>query len=74
MSTTETARRPAPSGRPTEAIPAVPQAPMRRSILAAARAGASPAPTSPFAGWRGQARTEEMPAAPSCTERLAVRR
>lgn len=43
----------------TEVLPAVPA---RRSILAAARAGSSAAQAGPFAGWRDQAQTEELPA------------
>lgn len=50
-----------PNGCLTEIIPAVPA---RRSILAAARAGsqAGQPERSPFADWRGQAQTEELPA------------
>lgn len=77
-------------GCPTEIIPiAAPAAapvPARRSILRAATAPAAQPERGPFANWRGQAQTEELPAAPSPafpdvqvpgptrTERLAVRR
>ena len=49
----------------TEVIPTVAPVPTRRSILreAGAPAPASPSP-SPFADWRGQAQTEELPAFP----------
>lgn len=47
--------------RPTATYPtSYPGIPARRSIRAAAQAGA--AQVSPFAGWRGQAQTEELPA------------
>ena len=54
---------------PTETLPAaVASVPVRRSILRPAR----PAPQddgAPFAGWRGQARTEELAAVPAPSRR-----
>lgn len=62
--------------RPTEIIPTVTPAPTRRSILRAVsaqpeRPAAVPAQPerSPFADWRGQAQTEEMPAVPPSPRR-----
>lgn len=49
---------------PTEVIPTVP---VRRPIP-------RPSERGPFAGWRGQAQTGELPAARTYTERPAVRR
>ena len=75
MSTTETDRPVTPSQDdcPTEIIPAPIPAPVptRRSILRTAPIGQPAAqperPASPFADWRGQAPTEEMPAVSSQT-------
>ena len=69
-----TARRPAAPAddRPTEVLPIVaPVAPVptRRPILRAAGAPAAPPERSPFADWRGQAQTEELPAVSSDTGR-----
>ena len=68
MSTTET-RRPS-DDCPTAVIPTVP---VRRSVLHPAR----PAPQdegAPFADWRGQAVTEELPAVPPASPDAAPRR
>lgn len=79
MSTTETGRpgRPSSNGCPTEVIPTVTQVPARRSILAAARAGAArtaqPAQPGPFADWRGQCPTEELTAVPAVHRRRPSR-
>ena len=58
---------------PTEVLPAVAPVPTRRSLLSAAGAprtgGASTPFATPFAGWRGQAPTEELPAVSSDTGR-----
>lgn len=70
MSTTETDvipayRSSAAPSSPTETIPTVLA---RRSILSAAQS-----PAAPFADWRGQARTEELPAVSSDPGRPATR-
>ena len=74
--------RPSSNDCPTEIIPTVPTVPtvpVRRSILhAATAAGARAGSARPFADWRGQAQTEELPAAPTTvaarSKRRAVRR
>lgn len=62
------------TGSPTKIIPAVP-APTRRPILHAAPAGEPLSPPQPergpFAGWRGQAPTEALPAVPPSPHRSA---
>lgn len=60
----------------TATLPAtgvLPTVPVRRSVLR--RAGpASRDGEAPFAGWRGRARTEELPAVPAPLRHLAARR
>lgn len=62
----------------TEALPAVPPAPARRSIPAAARAGAArpsqAAQPSPFADWRDRCPTEQLPVTPVPTAPYRERR
>ena len=65
MSTTASAPSPSPGDCPTETLPAVP---VRRSILHPARP-ARQDDGSPFADWRGQARTEELAAVPAPSRR-----
>lgn len=76
MSTTAPAPTPAPTpadDRPTAVIPAVP---VRRSILRPAPRsdGAPQDEGAPFADWRGQAPTEELPAVPATSPRRPSRR
>ena len=65
MSTTETRREAAAAAaaddRPAETA-VISTVPVRRSVLHPARPSGR---GSPFAGWRGQARTEELAAVPS---------
>ena len=77
MSTNE-GDRPTAASPDTEVLPAVPS---RRSILHRARtwgpadvAQVAQADPSPFSGWRGQARTEELPAVPLTYPRRPTRR
>ena len=76
MSTTAPAPTPAPTpadDRPTEVLPAAAAAvPVRRSILRPATGPSAPASQeegAPFAVWRGQAQTEELPAVPAPSRR-----
>ena len=54
---------PSSSDSPTEVIPALPAVPVRRSVLAAARAGSQAGHHArPLAGWRDATPTEMLPA------------
>lgn len=83
MSTTETRRLAAApaGGRPSDDCPtaAIPAVPVRRSILHPARPalqdeGSSHDEGAPFAGWRGRAMTEELPAVPAPRRSRPARR
>ena len=60
----------------TEVLPTTAAVPTRRSILRAASAapvtGAAQPERSPFAGWRGQAQTDELPAVSPDTGRPSI--